>query len=257
MVLIHSTGRCGSTLVSVALAEASDVTALSEPDVFIQLQQMRDRGYPDVDRLLKTCTRLLFAPRAARTCVVKMRSQNVELADLLLRCFPSAKTVFLYRQADSWARSAVRAFGLFGELLAIWDHLGDIQPRVRSLVDGEELCPSPIEFLGWMYTMPMLRATILQRQGIPLFVARYEELNDRPLEVLTALCQFCDVEISAVALEGVIARDSQEGTEHSRKRELEPGSELTDERLALLRAHLAKLAPSLDPDSPLEGTYGT
>jgi hypothetical protein len=65
------------------------------------------------------------------------------------------------------------------------------------------------------------------------------------------------VEISTVALEGVIARDSQEGTEHSRKRVLEPGSELTDERLALLRAYLAKLAPSLDPDSPLEGTYGT
>jgi hypothetical protein len=233
MVLIHSTGRCGSTLVSPVLAEASDVSALSEPDVFIQLQKMRDRGDPDVDSLLKTCTRLLFAPRAARTCVVKMRSQNIELADLLLQCFPSAKTVFLYRQADSWARSAVRAFGLFGELLAIWDHLGDIQPRVRSLVDGEELCPfpSPIEFLGWMYARPMLRATTLQRQGIPLFMARYEELNDRPLEVLTALCQFCDVEISTVALESVIVRDSQEGTEHSRKRVLEPGSELTDELL--------------------------
>jgi hypothetical protein len=259
LVLIHSTGRCGSTLVSMALAEASDVAALSEPDVFIQLQQMRDRGDPEVDSILEACTRLLFAPRAARTCVVKLRSQNIELADLLLRCFPSAKTVFVYRQVDSWARSAVRAFGLFGELLAIWDHLGDLQPRVRSLVDGEELCPfpSPIEFLGWMYATPMLRATILQRQGIPLFMARYEELNDRPLEVLTALCEFCDLEISTDALEGVIARDSQEGTEHSRRRVLEPGSELTDERLALLRAHLAKLAPTLDPDSPLDGTYGT
>ncbi len=258
LVFIHSTGRCGSTLVSLALAEPTDVAALSEPDVFIQLQQMRDRGDPEVDSLLKACTRLLFAPRAARTCVVKLRSQNIEMADLLLQCFPSARSVFLYRQADSWARSAVRAFGLFGELLAIWDHLGELQPRVRSLVDGAELSPfpSPIEFLGWMWATPMLRATILQRQGIPLFMARYEEMSERPLEVLTALCQFCHLKISKDVLEAVIARDSQEGTEHSRKRVLEPGTELTDQRLVLLRAYLAKLAPSLDPDMPLQGTYG-
>ena len=36
-------------------------------------------------------------------------------------CFPNATTVFLYRQAECWARSAVRAFGWFSlELLAHW-----------------------------------------------------------------------------------------------------------------------------------------
>ncbi len=53
LVFIHSTGRCGSTLVSLALAEADDLVALSEPEVFIQLQQMRDRGDSEVDNLLQ------------------------------------------------------------------------------------------------------------------------------------------------------------------------------------------------------------
>ena len=260
LVFIHSTGRCGSTLVGLALAEADDLVALSEPEVFIQLQQMRDRGDSEVDNLLQICTQLLFAPRAARTVVIKLRSQNIELAEPLLRCFPGAKTVFLYRQAEGWARSAVRAFGLFSaEMLAIWDRFGDIQPRVRSMIDGAEVTPfpSPTQFLSWMWAAPIARATILHQEGVEMFMARYEELSERPLEVLTALCEFCGVHINPEALTAVITRDSQEGTEHSRARQVEPGSELTDERLAAFRAGLEKLVPFLNPDLPLQGTYGT
>ncbi len=259
IVFVHSIGRCGSTLACRALAEADDVVALSEPDVFIQLQQMRDRGDREVDSLLESCTVLLHAPRAATTFVIKLRSQNIELAEPLMQCFPNAKTTFLYRQAESWARSAVRAFGLFSpELLALWDRFGEIQPRVRSVVDGAELSPfpSPSEFLGWMWAAPMVRATILRQEGVPMFIARYEELSERPFEVLMALCEFCGLRIKPSALTAVIAQDSQEGTEFSRARQVEPGSDLTDERLASFRDCLAKLAPSLNPDLSMEGTYG-
>jgi hypothetical protein len=260
VVFVHSTGRCGSTLASLALAEADGVVALSEPDVFIQLQRQRDRGDREALSLLEACTILLFVPRAARTSVIKFRSQNIELAEPLMECFPGAKTVFLYRQAESWARSAVRAFGLFSsQVLALWDRFDDIQPRVRSSVDTTDLpaFPSPVEFLGWMWATPMARATIMQRKGVPMFTARYEELSQRPLEVLSALCEFCDVRIAPEALRAVVARDSQEGTEHSRSRALEPGSELTDDRLAAFMACLRELAPFLDPHLPIEGTYGT
>jgi hypothetical protein len=260
LVFVHSTGRCGSTLASLALAEADDVVALSEPDVFIQLQQQGDRGDREVDSLLPACTTLLFAPRPARTCVVKLRSQNVELSEPLLQCFPGSKTVFLYRQAEAWARSAVRAFGTFTPgALALWDRLDEIQPRVRSLVDRGELkpFPSPVEFLAWMWAAPMARATVLQRASVPMFMARYEELSTRPLDVLSALCEYCEVTIRPEVLADVIARDSQAGTEHSRARVVEPGSDLTDERRAAFLDRLLELAPSLDPDLPLEGTYGT
>jgi hypothetical protein len=73
IVFINSIGRCGSTLVCRALAEADDVVALSEPDVFIELQLMRDRGDPDIESLLDACTLLLNAPRAATAYVIKRR----------------------------------------------------------------------------------------------------------------------------------------------------------------------------------------
>ena len=104
----------------------------------------------------------------------------------------------------------------------------------------------------------MTRATIMQDQGIPMFIARYEELSERALEVLQRVVQLLrGPGQSRQALAAVVARDSQEGTDQSRARELEPGSELTDERLAAFKLSLEKLAPSLGLDTVLLGTYGT
>ncbi len=75
--------------------------------------------------------------------------------------------------------------------------------------------------------------------------------------MLKALCDFCDLLVKPEALSAVITRDSQEGTEHSRARQVEPGNDLTAERLAAIRTGIGKLASSLNPDLPLDGTYGT
>jgi len=258
LVLVQSTGRCGSTLVSQALAAGEGVVALSEPDVYHQLHQLRDQGDAEFEALLKTCTTMLCAPRPATTWAIKFRSFNIELEEPLLGCFPGAKTIFIYRGADSWARSTTRAFGIFTpEFLASWDPSGPV-PRVRSAVDGPVLSPfpSPVDFISWVWASPMVRATILQQQGLPMFIARYEDLSARPFEVLTALCEYCGVRIRPETLAAVLARDSQSGTELSRARALERGSELTDERLAAFRRCLAEIAPELTPDQILPCTYG-
>ena len=258
LVLVQSTGRCGSTLVSHALASGEGVVALSEPDVYHQLHQLRDQADPEFEALLKTCTTLLCAPRPAASWAIKFRSFNIELAEPLLRCFPAAKTVFLYRGADSWARSVTRAFGIFEpQSLESWHRFDELVPRVRSSLDGPVLSPfpSPIEFMSWVWATSMVRAATLQRQGLAMFITRYEDLSARPHEVLTALCEYCGVGTSPESLATVVARDSQSGTELSRARALEPGSELTVERLAAFRRRLAEIAPDLRPDQVLSGTY--
>jgi hypothetical protein len=143
LVMVQSTGRCGSTLVSHAFAAADDAMSFSEPDVYYQLHQLRDQEDAEFEPLLKTCTTLLCAPWPASTWVIKFRSLNIELAGPLLHAFPGTTTVFLYRQAESWARSFARASGAFTpEALASWGDAGDVLPRVRSLVDGQELARS-------------------------------------------------------------------------------------------------------------------
>ncbi len=248
IVQVPSTGRCGSTLVSKALAAADDVISLSEPDTYYDLHQLRSQNDPEFEALLKGCTTLLCAPSPAITWAIKFRSMNIELAEPLLRCFPGAKTVFFYRNAERWACSATRAFGLFSsQMLASWDRRDELVSRVRSTVDGPVLGPfhSPIEFLSWTWATSMARA-----------IARYEELSSRPVEVLAALREYCGVHISLESLAAVVAQDAQSGTEHSRARALEPGAELTDERLAAFQCCLADLPPELRADEILPGTYG-
>jgi hypothetical protein len=261
LVLVQSTGRCGSTLVSHAMAAGEGVVSLSEPDVYTQLHELRDQGDAELEALLKTCTTMLCTPRPAETWAIKFRNSNIELAEALLHSFPGAKTIFIYRDAEGWARSAARAFGLFSpETFASWDRLrNDLPPRVRSVLDGPVLSPfaSPVELAVWMWATSMTRAAILQRRGVPMFITRYEDLSARPLEVLPALCEYCGVRVSLEALAAVVAEDSQSGTEHSRARQVAPENDLTDEHLAAIRRCLADMAPELKPDQVLPGTYGT
>jgi hypothetical protein len=90
LVMVQSTGRCGSTLVSHAFAAADNVMSFAEPDVYYQLHQLRDQGDAEFEALLKTCTTLLCAPRTVGTWVVKFRSLHIGLVGPLLRAFPCA-----------------------------------------------------------------------------------------------------------------------------------------------------------------------
>jgi hypothetical protein len=111
---MYSVGRCGGTLLSRVMNRAGSVLSLDEPDVYNNLVEMRPRdGSRDaeIEALVRSCTRLLFKPPKphVNTLFIKFRPQSIEIGDLLYRAFPSARTMFLYRNADTWARSAARS----------------------------------------------------------------------------------------------------------------------------------------------------
>jgi hypothetical protein len=103
----------------------------------------------------------------------------------------------------------------------------------------------------------MARGQALQQAGLPMFITRYEELSERPLDVLVALLGYCGARFRPEDLVAVIARDSQEGTGISRMSAQASGSELTEDRRLAFRRCLVDLAPAIDPDGVLPGTYGT
>lgn len=114
LVLVFSVGRCGSTLLSRAMNRLDSVTCLDEPDVYMDLTVLRPRdGSRDAElgQLIESCTRLLYRPAGTQihTLALKFRSFSIELADLFYKAFPSAKILFLYRNAETWARSNARA----------------------------------------------------------------------------------------------------------------------------------------------------
>lgn len=199
LVLLHSVGRCGSTLLCRALGKLSDVTSLSEPDVYTCAVGMRS---PDGSRdaklteLLRSATRFLnvHTPAAGEgVLLLKFRSWCLEVADLLARACPDARALFLTRDLEGWIRS-------FGRLLNVTDPERDaayrrqgvktpmfIFPRDRfiSLLRQSPFVPEVwLEdvALGWVSLM--VRYGELYRQGVVTRALTYDDLVRQPQPAL-------------------------------------------------------------------------
>ena len=227
LVFIHSTGRCGSTLLSQVLKQIDNVYSLSEPDIYTNISKLRIDSRRDKEfiALLKACTLLLY-PRTSehvpKLLSLKFRGMAVNIMDLLHEAFPDAHTLFMYRQGLQWARSMYRFCRLVGfpaqpshaELQQIWQAFFTadtsylyrlIDPNAPQVMLSEMLAPF------WTYHLEYY----LQNydSGMPLLAVRYEEFGGERESILSQIFDFCGIPQSAVAqaLHGFDS-DSQEGT---------------------------------------------
>jgi len=240
LVFIYSVGRCGSTLVSNAFGAVPGVESLSEPDVFTQLRDHWIAGGlegKDKEKLLRSCLALQCAPgraRGATAWALKFRSNVMDLAPLLQSAAPGARVVFLYRNAVPWARSFLRFMG----------------------VRDEATAATRLDFLARRWLAAMELALDLHRRGVGMFVARYEELEIAPLELITALLAWCGLaDRDMGGLAAALARDSQEGSAVSRENLGGSGVDMTPELVARLQAIMRSYAPQIPADSVIPGTY--
>ena len=266
LMLIYSVGRCGSTLVSRALREAPGVASLSEPDVYSQLQLLREtdrRNDDEIGALLRSCTRILCvaaAQRGARAWALKFRSFGIELSDLFQRHFPQAKGIFLYRAGAPWARSVGRAFGFFEpEALRYMPEMQQTFARVNPLIAAfgarHSRTITPAELLACMWTSAMQRARALREQGMPLFMARYDDTRSAPRALLDALFAYCGMEAAdAAAIERVLTQDAQAGTSVSQEtlRDVRDDHAQVDEVCRLI----PRFDPTLEASIVLPGSFG-
>lgn len=262
LILIYSVGRCGSTLVSQAYNAIEGVESISEPDVFTQMRgAWGASGLGDADKaqLLKSCTLLQCAPgqmKGATAWALKFRSMVMDLGDLFYSVFPMAKIVFLYRSAEPWARS-------FARLMRVSDPtteapLADVRSRFgRSSSPLESrTSASALEILASLWTSVMKRLLKMQERGIPMFIARYEELNADPWDVLTHMFAYCGLSENAVSnLNAVLEQDSQAGSSLSRASLGEAPVQLSPEHMTELGRLISEYCPGLTADSILCGTY--
>lgn len=105
VTFLHSTGRCGSTLLCKLLGQANGMISLSEPDVYtylgwLQIMHADDFEGGMLDRLTRSVTRVHYAAAARDTgaeMCIKTRSQVIALAETIKRAIPGSKTIYLYR----------------------------------------------------------------------------------------------------------------------------------------------------------------
>ncbi len=261
-ILIYSVGRCGSTLVSRAFKEIEGAESLSEPDVFTQMLGTWGADGLDGDEqaaLVKSCTLLQCMPSritGATAWALKFRSMVTELGPLFYSLFPAAKVVFLYRNAEPWARSFLRMIGVTeptepASLAPLRSLFGHTHPRVDALETA-----SPLEMAAFMWLSVMEKCLEMQRRGVPMFVVRYEELSSAPREVLAQMFAFCGFSAGVVGdLDAVLKQDSQEGSAISRTNLEEATIRLTQAHMDELRRILREASSEVTADTILPGTY--
>lgn len=245
-LMIYSTGRAGTTLLSRMLERLRACESLSEPDVYTALVL---HGYDVAQsaRLAGATTRFLAAAAEGRAqmtkrthLALKLRGVCVELAPAMRQAVPEARELFLYRDAEAYVASSLRAFGYFPSPLWWIDRLHRLRVT-RPLLHGilashyrafcrlvplaEEYTPRELMQLGavgltalsWLSVMH--RAWSLAEAGRPIKSLRYERLVADPETALRRIVEHAGLptEGLASALE-VRSRDSQQGTILERER---------------------------------------
>ena len=114
LIPMYSVGRCGGTLMSRALNRLDNVLSLDEPDPYNNIVRMRPGNRSrdaELTRLLQASTRLLYKPARSGvdTLFIKFRPASIQAGDLMHKAFPTARSMFLYRNAEAWAQSAARS----------------------------------------------------------------------------------------------------------------------------------------------------
>jgi hypothetical protein len=260
IVLLYSTGRCGSTLLSHVLNLSPSVVSFAEPDVFSQLVKLRASGTLSDDETaswLRICL-LTMAANARRhgfsRYVFKFRSYVLSVSDLLRSAVPDAGTLFLYRNARSWARSFSRSFGISDQQLKenLLEHgFRYMVPSVDAhlLTHSDQISWATYLAHMWVSTMQACRA--LRQAGATVAHASFEELKANPESTIHSLLARCDIPLpDADKLAAALAKDSQSGTEGAQDRGA-PARLLTDSELDELENSIREIDPTLEPDTRL------
>lgn len=267
LLLLHSVGRCGSTLLCKALGELGEVTTLSEPDVYTCAAGMREGdGSRDAElvQLLGSATRFLCRSEGGERTfkVLKFRAWCLEIADLLAQTCPNAYALFLCRELEGWMRSMARFLKLKdpereAQFQATKPHLTmATYPRERFIMLLRNRTPETrLEdaALGW--TSLMKRYHEFFEQGISSHALTYDDLLASPAEALRAVAQICGLPQDALerAL-AVFEHDSQAGTELSRETLRQRGAhELSEADIAFVKRVAWDYGVDPDIAAPLPG----
>lgn len=248
-VFIHSVGRSGSTLASQVFSQVPNVFNLSEPDALTNLVIAKNTNLINEEKLLsllQASVYFLCHRNTSRICVIKGRSFVLELGAYLKQLFPSAKHLFLYRDAETYLNSGLRAFG---QMDGLSEEERAERHRQRRLSLGK-LVPEiaafdPDRFLPHAGTLTLMWLSAMQRYvdlynlDIDTLAIQYNSWLSHPQETAKAMLDFCNCSPNDMqSIHQVLNRDSQEGTRLARTA-LEKDKVISAEDLEELQWHLS------------------
>lgn len=193
LVVLHSTGRCGSTLASRILTRVSNVWSISEPDALTNLVlQSEHISTSDMPRLIDAAIRFICIPATlagVETVVIKPRSEQVFLIGAMAQALPEIRNVFMYRDVVGYVNSLFRMIQrvagdpdvLTNDALRddIW-FFSTANGTVRAAEDFKRTRPEGLDNLelivmGWLLRMRAYQDAVAA--GVSVAPLEYEALN--------------------------------------------------------------------------------
>ncbi|HEU4730489.1 MAG TPA: sulfotransferase [Kofleriaceae bacterium] len=259
VVVIHSSGRCGSTLLSRMLHEVDVMLALSEPDVFTQVTEWMVWGELTADEarpLLAAAARHYWKAGlkpGASWLVMKLRSQVNAIIQVLDQALPDARHLYIYRNAEDVIASYLRVAGKPETVERLRRWMSNVlAPRGSSWSVDQIYADHGHVGLQLIYWAWVAEAYLAMRdRGRDVPAIRYEALVAQPDRVMGELFRRWGLWWSESIARRVLAEDSQEGTHHAR---VEHGIVLTDAERAVVRRLLPVISRIASPDAILPGT---
>ena len=265
LIFIYSVGRCGSTLASQIFAQIPGVINISEPYVLSQLVIARNTNAAHEDELvalLEAAICLLCRTAADTAWVVKGQSFVIELGDWLHKIYPHTKNLFLYRHAETWLRSGLRAYsrgpeGTDEEYRAREkqrrETLGSLVPAIAQY--DTKLPLSHADMLALMWLTAMERYVQYCNMGIEMLAIRYASWLSAPRETAEAMLDYCQCRpTNMTAINETLNRDSQADTHLSREAIGQHERVITELELEEFNRHLQNHAFIHDPDFEVPNT---
>jgi hypothetical protein len=269
LIFFYNTSRSGTTLLHHMLNRIEGVASLAEANFFVNLLWQREFGKLDfgpttIADVLRWSLRMQAWHYADRTLVFKLRHSELQLLPVIDEVAPDNERIMLYRDALSVGASWKQQYRDWG-----WDRdysveeLGErfmvtpaTQEMLQSWLDASQLSAFPAEVAVlsmWIDgIVPYLDA---EQRGVPFFTLRYDDLVAEPQRMLRKLLSHLALPVDGIDLAlGVLAEDSQAGTEMAQKQGRPNRTALDSDEMRRITDLLAMHPRKLTPDIVLPGT---
>ena len=260
-IFLHSTGRCGSTLLARALGEVAGVTMLSEPDVFSQLAMAgrlpEGAARAEFEALYAGFLRFFLRNRTGRV-VFKFRGVVCEHAEYLASALPGSVSVFLYRDAVAVTRSYAR---LINRPLSMWQ-LSEGQCRAWSrfapLVAQLDSPINGYDLIAALWAGPVLQYLNTWPAGIWHGAIDYADLLADPCRIGGAMLGDLRQGAAPVAFPAHVFATHSQADSHLAPNRIDPNPDLEAELISpdfpgQIARSLQRIDPRLRADMKLPG----
>ncbi|CAH1785753.1 unnamed protein product [Owenia fusiformis] len=270
VILISSTGRCGSTILSQVFEATPGLITIAEPDSMTKLTVMRlDMDKSVWSQMAKNVIRLQCKPRSddVTSYCIKTRSVCTRDVDYIAEAFPDIYQLYLYRDNLKTIMSMFNAFAtttFFRMFYACQTNiiLRNCAPKKMRTMLVDMFAPDKhlkwakeksfvqnmsmhsVMTLGWAGMM--LEYMDLNKNGVKIAAIRYEDMLNNPSKAVKAIFKYCNISEDFVA-KGVeaMAKDSQRGTDIQKDKVTK--KEMTDDMKIEPNKILARVGlPKLD-----------